>query len=77
MLVMLPSGPKQICAGSMTAVAEDVVELDIKVQDMTCNGCTSREQDTLCYVQSKLQNKALARTKSRDRDPSLLRTTSR
>ena len=32
---------------SMTAVAEDVMELEIKVQGMTCNGCTSRVQDTL------------------------------
>eukprot|EP00891_Asterochloris_glomerata_P002460 jgi/Astpho2/2460/Aster-x1077 len=31
----------------MTAIAEDVMELDIKVQGMTCHGCTSRVQDTI------------------------------
>ena len=31
----------------MTAVAEDVMELKNKVQGMTCDGCTSRVQDTL------------------------------
>ena len=45
--VVLPGIPQQISTSFMTAVAEDVMELEIKVQGMTCDGCTSRVQDTL------------------------------
>ena len=51
-LLMHCSGDAAMCTTadqrhSMTAVAEDVMELEIMVQGMTCNGCTSRVQDTL------------------------------
>eukprot|EP00891_Asterochloris_glomerata_P002639 jgi/Astpho2/2639/Aster-06989 len=52
-------------AAQAVAEQEDVMELEIKVQGMTCNGCTSRVQDTLQGVERELsfsmrfmQNKA-------------------